>query len=332
MKILVITDHTTHGIWESIYALLKSINRDRRCQEIYVASRGLKRNSLFFEPSNYHTNVSARSVDEKFKYHKQGKWFEENHIDITANDFDVLFIRLDRPVSDSFLDSLSKRFPSKLIINNPEGIKITASKQFLLQFPELCPDMQLCKSMADIRCSLQKYPIVLKPLHGYGGKGLVKIDGNRVWDGDKETTYDNFYSELENRIKNNGSMLAVKYLKHIHLGDKRIVVVNGKVLGAMLRIPKQGSWLANISQGGTAEFCEITPEEYRIAEIISSPIIDNGVVIFGFDTLVNDANERVLSEINTLNVGGFLQAEQHSGQLVIDQAAKQILNYANNRL
>ena len=331
MRILAITDHATHGEGESIYALLKSIAGDRRCESVCVASRYLEVNNFFFMPSA-RTDVMARYIDDNFQYSESRDWFRNKLINIGPDDFDVLFIRLDRPVSDKFLDSLSMRFPSKLIINNPEGIRITASKYFLLRFPNLCPSMRLCENIQDIKSAILDYPIVLKPLDGYGGKGLIRIDGNRVWDGLRETFFDDFFCDLDRRLKEHGPMLAMKYLKNVHLGDKRVVVVNGKVLGAMIRFPKKGSWLANMTQGGTTDFCDITSKEYAIADEISPTMKEHGVPVFGFDTLTDDNNVRMLSEINTLNVGGFLQAEQHSGQPVVSEAAKGILAYADKKL
>ena len=119
----------------------------------------------------------------------------------------------------------------------------------------------------------------------------------------------------------------MKYLKNVDRGDKRVIVVNGKIMGATLRIPKQGSWICNLSAGGSSNLAKADDNEIKISESISPTIIDQGVVIFGFDTLVDDNGNRVLSEINTLNVGGLLQAEMHSGKPVVQDSANLIWSY-----
>jgi len=331
LKIITITDHNTHGSGESIYPLLSSISKDNRVEFVDVGSRGLSVNESFFTDSGS-TQIVARRVDPNFSYSEDGGWFEASDLNVDITDYDALFIRLDRPVTDEFLDSLSERASDTLVVNEPSGVKLTGSKQFLLSFPELCPPQKLCTTIKEIEDVVEKFPTVLKPLHGYGGKGIIRIDGARVWDGQDEVQISEFRAELIDRLEKFGPFLAVKYLKNIHLGDKRVIVVNGSVVGAMLRIPKHGSWLANMTQGGTTEYCEIEPEEHAIAERISPEISDAGVAVFGFDTLVDDSGKRVLSEINTLNVGGFLQAEQHSGKPIVDIAAKEIVAYLAQRL
>lgn len=110
--------------------------------------------------------------------------------------------------------------------------------------------------------------------------------------------------------KNKG--LAMKYLKKVCQGDKRIIVANGRVVGATLKTPKEGSWLCSLARGGSSSFAKPDELEIRIAETISPVLTDKGIVFFGFDTLVDDDGHRVLSEINTLNVGLLSEAELYS--------------------
>ena len=122
-------------------------------------------------------------------------------------------------------------------------------------------------------------------------------------------------------------MLAMKYLKNVTQGDKRVVVVGGEIQGAILRLPARGSWLCNLKQGGSAAFADVDKSERQIAEVISPILRKQGVLIFGFDTLVDDHGIRRLSEINTLNVGGLLQAQEFSGVPIIKNSANAIWKY-----
>lgn len=324
-KVLVLTDHHTHGEGESIYELLKEMLGHQYCHDICISTRGDLRNEEFF--SNYKSSVIyAKKIDHNFQYHNEGAWFDDpKKVDVT--DFDVLFLRLDRPLSDAQLNIVEFTFNEKLIINNPKGIINTGSKRFLLEFPDICPDMNICHTIEDVYKNLDKFSIVLKPLHGYGGAGLIKIDNKKVFFEEIEYDYIEGLGVIEKLLLSNGAMLSMRYLSKVTNGDKRVVVVGGNVLGATLRLPANGSWLCNLKQGGKASYAEADQAEYEIAEVISPILRKHGVLIFGFDTLENDNGVRCLSEINTLNVGGFLQAQEFSQKPVIKNASQLIWEY-----
>ena len=328
-RILVITDHYTHGKGESIYQLLKTMAINSVCGGIYVATRGDERNKEFFADFDVPT-VYAKRIDNQFEYNKEGNWYyDSNSMEIPK--FDILFIRIDRPLTDEQLLKINSNYKELLIINDPEGIIKTGSKRFLLNFPSLCPDMTLCCTLNDVKKQLHRFPIVLKPLHGYGGMGLIRIDHSNVYYGDKSHSLDKGYELIEQDLQHTGPMLSMKYFQNVINGDKRVLVVGGKVLGAMLRTPAEGSWLCNLKQGGYATYAEVDSNEIEIAKTISPVLRKNGVVIFGFDTLEDDDGIRRLSEINTLNVGGLVQAQEFSGKSVISDAAGLIWKYIQHR-
>jgi glutathione synthase len=101
------------------------------------------------------------------------------------------------------------------------------------------------------------------------------------------------------------NLIAMKYLKNVKNGDKRIVVVNGKILGGILRKPQPDSWLCNTDKGGLPVISNITPEEEKICVIVNKDLAEKGQVIYGIDTLEDDDGTRILSEINTVNAGGL---------------------------
>jgi len=106
-------------------------------------------------------------------------------------------------------------------------------------------------------------------------------------------------------------MLAMKYLNGVSKGDKRIVVCNGSVIATVLRKPKGNNWLCNLSMGGTFEMdVGVTNSELEIIEQMNSDLQKKGIFIYGLDTLYDEQQQkRVLSEINTSNVGGVLNAD-----------------------
>ena len=123
----------------------------------------------------------------------------------------------------------------------------------------------------------------------------------------------------------------MKFLKNVQQGDKRILVVNGQILASSLRLPAEGSWLCNIAQGGTSIPSTVTDKEIQIIKEISPKLSEKGIVFFGADTLVDDQNERVLSEINTLSIGGFPQTEIQTGMPIVQMAIDNMINYINTQ-
>ena len=119
----------------------------------------------------------------------------------------------------------------------------------------------------------------------------------------------------------------MKYLKNVTQGDKRILVVGGKIMAASLRLPAPNSWLCNVAQGGISVPSELEKEEIDIIKTISPRLEQEGIFIFGADTLVNDDGKRILSEINTLSIGGFPQAEKQTGKPIVQDTINKIIKY-----
>ena len=126
--------------------------------------------------------------------------------------------------------------------------------------------------------------------------------------------------------------LAVKFLKNVKNGDKRILVVNGKILAASNRLPAPNSWMCNVAQGGSSVKSGINPEEKMMIETINPFLAKEGIFMYGVDTLENDEGKRILSEINTLSIGGFPQAESQSGIPVVHIAINEMIKYIVQKL
>lgn len=323
---LVLTDHTAHTSENSLYALVHELRIHPRCQFIDVASRGLARNSLFFE-SCAQRSIYVIRADEGFIHKPDGGPFRNRLRLASLREYDVVLIRLPHPVSEHFWNFLKRVYPEKQIINQPTGIHETSSKFFLLQVPELCPPIQACRSVQDVLEMKTRFPIVLKPSYSYGGQGIVKIEGEKVWNGNKSTPLMNFLNQLE---ISPAEYLGMQFLPKVVLGDKRIVVANGKVLGASLRMPPTGSWMCNVAQGGQAMPAEPDADELAIASCLTEILTPKGVIFYGFDTLVNDEGRRVLSEINTLSIGGLTQIANFTGRPIVKEAADLIWDYVKN--
>jgi glutathione synthase len=326
-KILVLTDHGVHSAENSIYGIIPEMLAHPQCSSLDIASRAHVENKLFFDGEVQHElMVSEAKAD--FTFDSTGKSYsglKKTYV----KDYDLLFMRLPRPIPDEFLIGLSSAFKDKVIVNHPDGIMKTSNKKFLLNFPELCPSMQMCKSLEDIISFSERFDIVLKPLKDYGGKGILKMSGGIINDGMNNYEALPYLKERQEYIREEG-YLGMKYLKNVVKGDKRLLVVDGEILASSLRIPALGSWLCNVSRGGRSEIARPETEEIEIVSKINPVLNSLGVLIYGIDTLVEDNGKRVLSEINTLSIGGFVQSQTQTGQPIIQTLLNKIFNHADN--
>ena len=119
----------------------------------------------------------------------------------------------------------------------------------------------------------------------------------------------------------------MKFLDQVVQGDKRIILAGNHILGSSLRLPAEGSWLCNVAQGGSSVSSGIDPEERELIAGVLPFLREEGILIAGIDTLVGDHGERVLSEINSLSVGGFLNLQEQSGKPIIQQLVQIIIDY-----
>jgi len=322
---LVLTDHSEHKPGNPIYTLLPELLTHPNCKSVHVASRGNPANDDFFI-HHRNTQLEVLEIQEEFGYEESGNQFFQTKSIRDLSSYDCILMRVPHPVTTAFLDFLAEKGKELLIINDPQGIDKTSDKAYLLNFPELCPPMKLCYSIKEILDFGANFPIVLKPLKAYGGKGILKIERDTLYESKRQHKKLEFLSKQESYIQKEG-YLVMKFLEQVSQGDKRILIVEGEIMGASLRMPAEGSWLCNVAQGGNSVSAEVEPEERQIIEHINPFLENEGILIAGIDTLVGDDGKRVLSEINTLSVGGFQNIQELSGRPIINQTIQTVIDY-----
>lgn len=323
LKVLVLTDHTNHSVENSMYTLLQSMRKHPRCGQIDIATRANTLNDFFFK-NFIDKKIFVCEVDESFAFSPKGKSFQKLVRRESVHNYDAVWLRMPPPLSKPFLIFLKHKYPNLIFINDPDGIYQAGSKEFLFNFPEVCAPMKICNSVEDILAFSQQFPVVLKPFRDYGGKGIVRIDGEKVWQGKNEMSLNDFFQKLKNT---EFEYLGVKFLKNVSKGDKRIIVVNGKIIGASLRLPPKDSWICNVSMGGSTTFAEADTDEIKIVDRINPSLEKLGIVMYGVDTLVGDDGKRLLSEINTTSIGGIIQMEKQQGIPLTKATTDQIWNF-----
>ena len=307
MKCLILTDHRGHSAQNSLYALARTLVADPRTERVDIASRGLAANADFFAGGA--ARVRAIRATAGLSYPADAH-FAESPVRSRVEDYDLVWLRLPHPVAPAFLDYLGGLSRPR-VVNDPVGLREVGSKAFLTRLPRWTAPTLHPHSGAEIREFLTRHPLVMKPVSDYGGHGIVRITDGAALDA--------FLADHGPAVTA-GGYVAMQFLPRVSEGDKRILVVNGEILAASLRVPKAGDWLCNVARGGTSLPAEVTDHERAMVEDLRPLLRKKGIVFCGIDTLVGNDGHRVLSEINTLSIGGFPQAEAQTGQPILQRA------------
>lgn len=328
MRLLVITNKDTHSEYDSVYGMCENLHQPNQGVQVFITSIN------YASPQfSGHTDILLyQEYSPLFNYSRRHEFFEETAcVKGAFKDFDVIFFRIDRAPQKpeaifDFFKSVEKFAPNAQYINSPKGLWETRSKAYLTNFLDICPEFHIVESLQE---AFNKFngAFVFKPLDGYAGHGIIRVNSKHSV-ADEAGVYEGTEAEkfLNSIPANYFPVMAMRFLKNVSKGDKRIVVAAGKTLGAVLRVPKKDSWLANLAQGASSHPCELTNEEEEIIKRIDPILRQSGILLYGIDTLVDDDGKRVLSEINSANVGGLLQIQKAGKQSVFKEMAIHLLD------
>ncbi|MEW6144641.1 MAG: glutathione synthase [Thermodesulfobacteriota bacterium] len=226
--------------------------------------------------------------------------------------FDVVWMRKDPPFNQDYIYatyilSLIDLKKTK-VINDPRGIRESNEKLYTLYFPEWIPSSIVTKDIAQLNKFLAEEggEIVVKPLDGHGGEGVFYVR-----EGDRNSNV------ILETITNFGRqyVLAQRFIKEVSEGDKRIILLNGEPLGAVLRVPKPGGeFRCNFHSGGSPAKSELTERDLRICKALSRRLRKDGLYFVGIDVIggsiteINTTSPTGIQEINRLN-GVKLEAD-----------------------
>jgi len=219
-------------------------------------------------------------------------------------DFDVVLMRKDPPFDMRFFFSthlLSLVNEQKcFVMNHPRGLREANEKLYALRFPEQIPQTVVTSDMRRLKDFMADLggEMIIKPLDGAGGSGVFYLNQQ-----DRNTN-----SILE-AATNNGQKLVMgqRYLPEIRQGDKRIIVLDGEPLGAVLRVPLEEETRGNIHVGGQCVRTEVTSRDREICEALSPLLRQDGLYFVGLDVIgnylteVNVTSPTGIQEINSLN-------------------------------
>ncbi|MDX1409637.1 MAG: glutathione synthetase, partial [Saprospiraceae bacterium] len=147
--ILMLTDHAAHSAENSLYALASAIYVQPDCLLLDIASRSTPANRAFFD-GDVNGQLAVVQIHNDLDFDDMQERFTTAQPDGDVQDYDFIILRLPPPLSRTFAEALTSVFDDRCIINRPAGIFTTGSKEFLLQFPELCPPIAMIRTPEDL--------------------------------------------------------------------------------------------------------------------------------------------------------------------------------------
>lgn len=244
-----------------------------------------------------------------------------------VNDVDVVLMRQDPPFDLSYITAtylLERLKGQTLVVNDPESVRNAPEKVFVLDFAQYMPPTLVARRIEDVRDFHARHPgdLVMKPLHGNGGKAVVRIpaDGSNL--GALIELFDAAWIEPH---------MFQPFLPEIAEGDKRIVLIDGEIAGAINRRPGEGEFRSNLAMGGYAEPTTLNAREEEICAALGPELKARGLVFVGIDVI----GGKWLTEINVTSPTGIMAIDRFNGTdtpgLIWDAIERRVRGVAGDR-
>ena len=264
---------------------------------IFLAHEIQKKNYkiFYYDPKDLsiiNFKVVAEGFFIKFDYKKK-RFFEilkKQKLELIKCKY--LLVRQDPPFnleyicSTLILDKIKKRVK---VINDPAAIRNVSEKLFSTKYQKFMPDTIFSQNIDEIRKFFKKHKkVIVKPINSYSGNNIYLLIKFNL----------KFFQKF---IKKHSHIMCQKYLPKIKEGDKRVFLINGKVRGAISRIPKKGSFLSNLSKGAKPINVKLTNKEMKISKLISKDLKKDKIFFAGIDFI----DEQLNGDINVTSPTGL---------------------------
>ena len=264
---------------------------------IFLAHEIQKKNYkiFYYDPKDLsiiNFKVIAKGFFVKFDYRKKRffKILKKQKLELIRCKY--LLVRQDPPFnleyicSTLILDKIKKRVK---VINDPTAIRNVSEKLFSTKYQKFMPDTIFSQNIDEIRKFFKKHKkVIVKPINSYSGNNIHLFTKFNL----------KFFQKF---IKKHDHIMCQKYLPKIKEGDKRVFLINGKVCGAISRIPKKGSFLSNLSKGAKPINIKLTNKEMKISKLISKDLKKDKIFFAGIDFI----DEQLNGDINVTSPTGL---------------------------
>jgi len=265
--------------------------------------------------------VRAREVEVQPVQGEHFRVLVERTVPLDA--LDVLWLRKDPPVDEAFLhatqlvETAGSRAP--LFVNAPSGLRGASEHLWALRFPDLSPPTLVSCDLLQLKAFVDAAPAgaVLKPVEGHGGEGVVLLQP-----GDRNSTS---LLELYTCRGTQWAMLQ-HYLPEARAGDKRILVLDGEPLGAVLRVPRDDDHRGNMAAGGQPVRAAITPRDRVLCERLKPELRAAGLIFVGLDVIGD-----WLTEVNVTSPTGLVEVARLDGTPLAERVVAHVERLAGSR-
>jgi len=259
--------------------------------------------SLTIRESNTYGFVRIIQKQEKFSsnlvtFHKKVELKKQM---LPISGFDAIFIRTNPPIDQVMLNFLDSIKDQTFIVNDVDGLRRANNKLYPASFEDaknkIIPVTHVSKNkdyLKEVIKNSTKDKMILKPLDGYGGSGVIVLEKNAT---------QNINSLLDFYIsgKRDGNYVIVQeFIEGAEEGDTRVLLLNGEPIGAYKRIPAEDDIRSNIKAGGSAKKHTLTKQEIYICKKIGPKLVSDGLYFVGLDIIKGK-----LIEINVVSPGGI---------------------------
>jgi glutathione synthase len=237
-------------------------------------------------------------IEFNYKNKKFFKILKKQKLDLTKCKF--ILIRQDPPFNLEYisatyiLDAIKDKVQ---ILNNPTSIRNVSEKLYSVKFQKYMPDTIFSQNIDEIKNFFKKHKkVILKPIHSYSGNDIHLLTS--------------FNLKLIKRfIKQHDHIMCQKFIPKISKGDKRVFLINGKVCGAISRVPKKGSFLSNMSKGAKPINIKLTKIENKISKLIAKDLKKQNIFFAGIDFI----DQKLNGDINVTSPTGLKTLYDLSG-------------------
>ena len=250
---------------------------------------------FYYDPKNLsiiNSKIIASGFFIKFNY-SQKKFFKilkKKKLNLSNCKF--ILIRQDPPFNLEYISAtyILDIIKDKVkIVNNPTSIRNVSEKLYSAKYQKYMPSTIFTQNIDEIKKFFRKHKkIILKPIHSYSGNDVYLLNKFNL-------------KIIQKFIKKHDHIMCQKYLPQISKGDKRVFLINGKVNGAISRVPKKGSFLSNMSKGAKPINVRLTKIEKKISKLIANDLKKENIYFAGIDFI----DQKLNGDINVTSPTGL---------------------------
>lgn len=258
---------------------------------------------FYYDPKDLsiiNSKVIAKGFFIKFDYNNKKffKIIKNQKLNLELCKF--ILIRQDPPFNLEYISTtyILDQIKHKVkIINDPTSIRNVSEKLYSAKYQKFMPDTIFSQNLDEIKSFFKRNKkVIVKPIHSYSGNDILLMNSFNL-------------KTINNFIKKHDHIMCQKFLPKISKGDKRVFIVNGKVVGVISRVPKKGSFLSNMSKGAVPINIKLTKSELKISKLISRDLKKENIFFAGIDFI----DQKLNGDINVTSPTGLKSLYDLSG-------------------